>query len=865
MTGKSRPPLRLAGDPWLGSAVAASLTPELRHALVDVARSPRLLVVAGYDGALTPVTADPEQARTLPDAVRTMRALADLPDTTAAVISGRSLHDLLTLSRLPADVHLIGSHGAEFDSGLAMGLDGEARGLLRKTHAELEALVAKVPGAWLELKPASIAVYVDKIEQLSGRRLLAAVKSGPGSRKGVWCAAGKGLVELAVVPMDKGLALKQLRHRMGATAVVFVGGDHSDELVFPRLTGPDVGVAVGVESTDADFRLPSTLAVPGLLAFLAEERQTWLFGAAATPIERLSMLASGTSVALLTPEAGVVWLCHPGPDSAAIFAELVGGAAAGYFTIRPVRAGLPSTQRYLPGTMTVHTSWPELHVHDYLAANTFPQRTDLVRVVTGSAPAEVVFAPRPDFGRTPIMLEPLEDGLRVIGAGYPIVLVSPGIAWDIEPDGPHEIARAVLSVDPDEPLVLELRCGSADLGPSQGAVKRMESANQSWRDWLSTLTLPRAHRDLVARSALTLRGLCHIETGGIMAAATTSLPGEIGGVRNRDHRYCWLRDGAMTAETLVTLGSTSEAEGYLRWLQRVLRQNPALEYLHPLYTVEGTSPSPEAVVDSLSGYAGSRPVRVGNLANHQVQLDVFGSVVQLVLTLSMAQGALSTGNWRLVQGMTRAVAARWHEPDHGIWGERGLPQQHVYSKVMCWVAIDRAMRLAEAFGRPPESWWAELAESIAQDVLDCGWYSHAHNGLGAYTGAYGSPDLDAAALHVGLSGLIDPTSPRFLATVAAVEAELRSHATVYRYLKDDGLPGVEGGSHLCTAWLIEAYLLVGYRAEAEQLFEQFAGQAGPTGLLPEGYDPVDERSLGNHPQASSHIGLIRCARQLDMA
>jgi GH15 family glucan-1,4-alpha-glucosidase len=428
----------------------------------------------------------------------------------------------------------------------------------------------------------------------------------------------------------------------------------------------------------------------------------------------------------------------------------------------------------------------------------------------------------------------------------------------------HETATATVTVSPGNPVVLELRCGTTDLEPypDPEPVNRA-AADSYWSTWAATLKLPARARDMVARSALTLRGLCHEETGGIMAAATTSLPEEIGGVRNWDYRYCWLRDGALTAHALVSLGSTAEAEGYLRWLNGVISTLPGPEYLHPLYTLAGTSLGPEAVIDTLPGYAGSRPVRVGNLANQQVQLDVFGPVVDLIDGLSATRGKLTDDDWRMVEAMAHAVAARWREPDHGIWEERHQPRHHVYSKVQCWVTIDRALKLADRWGRVADPGWAALRDKIADDVLTNGWHADACGGIGAYTTAYDGLDLDAASLHVGLSGLLDPSDDRFQATVTAIEAELRSGSTVYRYHRDDGLPGVEGGFHLCASWMVEAYVLSGRRTEAEELFEQMLDAAGPTGLLPEEYDPIAERSLGNHPQAYSHLGLIRCAQLLD--
>ncbi|HEY3753678.1 MAG TPA: trehalose-phosphatase [Pseudonocardiaceae bacterium] len=836
----------------------------MRRALVRVARVPRLLVASDYDGTLAPIVADPEQARALPESVGALRVLAGLHETTAAVISGRALRDLATLSRLPAEVHLVGSHGSEFDVGFVHALDGNARALHRRLSGRLEELVEGTVGVGLEVKPASIAVHVRRADPETAERVLSAVREGPAGWSGVSVTEGKAVIELAVIATNKGHALDVLRHEAGASAAVFVGDDVTDERAFARLAGPDVGIKVGGGASSAGFRVADPGAVATVLAFLVEERRAWLYGESAPPIERLSMLANESSVALVTPDARVSWLCHPGPDSAAVFADLVGGAGAGHFSVRPERNGLPLGQRYVPGTMTVQTRWSQLLVSDYLVHGLPPHRTDIVRVVSGSTRAVVTFAPRPEFGQVPVRLRVESEGLRVVGTGDPLVLRSPGVVWEVSSDGMHETATATVAVSPGEPVVLELRCGTTDLAAS--GIPETDSravAERYWSEWVAGLRLPGRAREMVSRSALTLRGLCHEETGGIMAAATTSLPEEIGGVRNWDYRYCWLRDGAMTAAALVSLGSTGEAEGYLGWLGAVIEALPGPEYLHPLYTLAGGALGAEAVIDTLPGYAGSRPVRVGNLANQQVQLDVFGPVVDLVVGLADARGELRDGEWVMVEAMARAVAARWAEPDHGIWEERHTPRHHVYSKVQCWVTIDRALRLADRWGRVADPVWVGLREKIAEDVVTHGWHGEACGGIGAFTTAYDGLDLDAASLHVGLSGLLDPGDERFAATVTAVEAELRSGSTVYRYHRDDGLPGNEGGFHLCAAWMIEAYVLTGRRSEAEELFEQLVDAAGPTGLLPEEYDPIAERSLGNHPQAYSHLGLIRCAQLLD--
>ncbi|WP_116247663.1 trehalase-like domain-containing protein [Nocardiopsis sp. FIRDI 009] len=765
-----------------GDTTPEALPVDVRRRISALARTPRLLVACDYDGALTPTdTADTGAARPHPLAVRALRDLADLPGTTCAVISSRPLSSLATLSRLPAEIHLIGAHGTEPDTVL---------------HTR---------------------------------------------------------------PSNKPTALQALREHVEATATCYVGGGDGEEDVFAHLVGPDTGIRVGEGLTVAAHRVADTPAAAALLAALVTERRAWTFGERPTPIERMSLLSNHASVALVGPDARLAWLCHPEPDSGAVFAEILGGRSAGAFAIAPAHGGQPLGQRYEPGTMTVRTRFSRLEVRDYLAPATERGRTDLVRVIDGTTPARVEFAPRPDFGRAPVRLRVHDRGLVVEGADFPMALHSPGVEWVVDHDDAGETAHATVHPTSETPVVLELRLGTRDLSDSPVTdAERQRAVRDHWTGWLDTLTLPVTARDLAARSALTLRGLC-TPSGGVMAAATTSLPEEIGGVRNWDYRYCWLRDGALTVQALVSLGSTAEADAFLDWVHRVVDTLPSPELLRPLYTLAGTDLGPEETIDTLAGYAGSRPVRVGNAADHQVQLDVFGPVVELIADLAHRRGALPDRDWELVSAMAEAVARRWHEPDHGIWEERDEPRQRVYSKVMCWVTLDRAVRLADRFARPVDPTWEPLAADIAAEVTAKGW----NEAAGAYTTAYDGRDLDAASLHIGLSGLLDPADERFQSTVTAIEAELRQGPTVYRYRRDDGLPGGEGGFHLCTAWLIESYLATGRRAEAEELFAHLVERAGPTGLIPEEFDPESERALGNHPQAYSHLGLIRCAQLLD--
>ncbi|MDT7782822.1 MAG: hypothetical protein QOF58_1241, partial [Pseudonocardiales bacterium] len=348
----------------IGSTPVQALPVELRQALASLARTPHLLVACDYDGTLAPIAGVPDEAFPDQRSVAALRSLAALHETTCAVISGRALRDLAALSRLPGEVHLVGSHGSEFDVGFVNVLSEHARDALGALHRELDALVRVTPGALLELKPAAVAVHYRNCSDSVAQRLLKVLESVPTLDLQV--THGKAVVEFSVVETDKGRALDVLRHQVGATAAVFLGDDVTDEKAFARLSGPDVGIRVGAGESLAAHRLHGPADVAAVLAFLLEERRAWLHGDQAVPIERLTMLANERSVALVTPDAKVNWLCHPEPDSAAIFADLLGGPAAGHFSIKPEHRSLPLGQRYLPGTMIAETRWSRLLVTDYL-------------------------------------------------------------------------------------------------------------------------------------------------------------------------------------------------------------------------------------------------------------------------------------------------------------------------------------------------------------------------------------------------------------------------------------------------------------------------------------------------------------------
>lgn len=835
------------------------LSPELKARIQDLARIPVLLVACDYDGTLAPIVPNPSDALPNREAMIALRALADLGDTHVCVISGRSLRDLATLSRLPSEIHLVGSHGSEFDHGFARALNSTASALRDRIQGDLRAIASAHEGLTLESKPASVAFHYRNAPTDVAVRALEAVRAGPGALEGVHVKEGKKVIELAVVETNKGTALDIIRHRVGAEAAFFAGDDVTDEDIFVTLAGPDLGIKVGPGDTAAQERVGTTEDISKVLAYLFETRRAWLEGDRAPEIERHSFLSDQKTVALVTPDARISWMCQPRADSAAIFAELVGGASAGYFSIEPLPTSPPISQRYVEDSMIVETRWPDITVTDYLSYDDTPGST-LVRTISGQGRVRIVFSPRLDYGRAFTRLESIEDGLAVRGSAEPARLYSPDVTWEIVEEGYQHHALAEMEV-PSAGIVLELLTEGVKRDPTRSEADQRRATQQFWSTWASALTLPKKAEKSVLRSALTLKALCYRPTGSILAAATTSLPETLGGVRNWDYRYCWPRDGALSASALVRLGSYDEALAFVSWLLDRVHHASGPEQLRPIYPLEGDGDLPEAVLNTLSGYRGSRPVRIGNAAGQQVQLDVFGPITELVDNLASASVNLGDDAWELVESMVLAVERRWQEPDHGIWEERLPARHHVYSKVMCWQAVDRAMNVAKKLGRDIPAGWVALRNAIAEDVLEHGW----DEDLQAFTATYECKDLDASVLHIGISGLLDGKDPRFASTVRAIERELRDRFVVYRYVFDDGLPGKEGGFLLCTVWLIQAYIIMGRMADARALFNRYRGFMGPTGLLAEQYDPESERMLGNFPQAYSHLGLINAALDLEKA
>jgi trehalose-phosphatase len=834
---------------------------ERASVLQSVAETPILLVASDYDGTLAPLVRVPSEARADPRTIEALAALSELPHTHVAVISGRARAQLRAMLAALPHAALFGSHGLEPHDGDAPALSPQQQMLLARLDAEVKGVVAAAgPGFHVERKPAAVVFHDRGVEPERAGPARQAVLNGPGALPGVHVRFGSHVIELSVASADKGAALRAIRYRAGATATLFIGDDLTDEDAFAALAPGDLGVVVGGHPTLAALRIADLDAVAELLRELLELRRAWLAQRRLTPIETHSFLSDQRTAALVDPRGRVCWLCVPRLDGPTLFGQLLGGPGAGSFEVSHGTDRAPSSQHYGGDSLVLQTVWPHMTVTDFLdCAGGRPYqragRTDLIRIVKGTGRARIRFAPRFDFGRIGTRLRVLDAGLEVEGCPEPVVLVAPGLTWTLHDDGRNQTAEAVADLSPGT-LCLELRYGTASLRPSIASPEqRCQQTERFWSGWAASLRLPPVATELVRRSALVLKGLCYGPTGAIAAAGTTSLPEQLGGSRNWDYRFCWPRDATLAAAALLRIGNSGVAMKLCDWLLGTVDQCESPERLRPIYTVSGGHLGPEAEIGEVPGYGGSRPVRVGNAAAHQVQLDVFGPIADLVALLAEYGAAVSQDHWRLTQAMVAAVEHRWREPDHGIWEIRGPRLQHVHSKVMCWHTVNRALTLEDyLYGRQNDH-WCSLRDAIRADILEHGWSERA----GAFVTAYGVDALDAATLQVGLTGLVPLDDTRFVRTVERVEEHLRRGPTVYRYVCDDGLPGREGGFHLCTAWLIEAYARLGRVDDARSLFDEYVQRAGPTGLFAEQYDPDTKLALGNLPQAYSHLGLINAA------
>jgi len=603
------------------------------------------------------------------------------------------------------------------------------------------------------------------------------------------------------------------------------------------------------------------------------------------PIADYAFLSDCHTGALVAPDGGVGWLCVPRFDAPSVFGTLL-DREAGFFRLGPFGINFPAARAYEPGTNVLVTTWQTpngwvvvrdaltmgpRHGEDEVTPHTRPPADDdadhlLVRTVTcidGRVEIELVCEPVFDYGRT-LAEWTLVDGSRhaadASGAGQTIRLRT-DMGMGIE--GNRVRARHVLQEGDQLYCALSWAEGLAAPQNVDEANAHLVATTRYWRAWLAGARFPdHRWRQPLRRSALAIKGLTYMPTGATVAAATTSLPETPGGERNWDYRYTWMRDTTFTLQALHWLNLDWEADEFMQFVADVEpNQDGALQIM---YGIDGRRDLTESTRDDLSGYAGARPVRVGNGAFDQRQNDVFGAVLDSILLHTRRSQRLPRRLWPIVQSQAECALRVWRDPDQGIWEARGKPQHYVSSKLMCWVALDRAAKLAEIRGAPElHATWHAAAEEIRDDIL-----AHGVSDRGVLRQHYDTDALDASTLLAGLFGFLPEGDERLRKSVLAVADELSENGYVLRYRTDetdDGLSGKEGTFLICSFWLVSALAIIGEQQRARDLMERLLRIASPLGLYAEEYDVDTGHHLGNFPQAFSHLALIEAAGRIILA
>jgi GH15 family glucan-1,4-alpha-glucosidase len=578
-------------------------------------------------------------------------------------------------------------------------------------------------------------------------------------------------------------------------------------------------------------------------------------------IEDYALIGNTLSAALVSREGSIDWLCLPRFDSSAVFAALLGDESNGQWKIAASDPQARISRAYRPGTAILETRFETdtggATVIDFMPPPGDDFADEVIRLVRGDLGAiemsmSVRF--RFDYGRLVPWLRARPEGVIAVAGPDAVRLTSH--AKLVNEDW---ATRATFTVRAGEyvPFVLTWYPSHRKPPPVRDSIFLVSYVEHVWRRWMETSTYRGPWREAVERSLITLKLLTFRPTGGIVAAPTTSLPEEIGGERNWDYRYCWIRDATLTLYALLLSGYRDEARDWRQWLLRAAAGSP--QDLQIMYGLHGEQRLTEFIVDWLPGFDGSRPVRVGNAAFAQKQLDVYGELMGVLHTARRFGLDGSTEAWDLQKVIVRHLEQVWRDPDEGIWEVRGPPRHFVHSKLMAWLAFDRSIASAEMFGLDgPVEHWRAIREEIRAEVCEHGFHAERNT----FVQYYGSENVDAALLFIPLIGFLPPDDPRVLGTVAAIEKELVRDGLVRRYSvmgEVDGLPGSEGAFLACSFWLCDVYRLCGRQAEATALFERLLGLANDLGLLAEEYDPRARRQLGNFPQAFSHVSLINSA------
>jgi GH15 family glucan-1,4-alpha-glucosidase len=582
------------------------------------------------------------------------------------------------------------------------------------------------------------------------------------------------------------------------------------------------------------------------------------------PIEQYALIGDFHTAALVGLDGSIDWLCFPQFDSSACFAALLGGPQHGRWQIAPAGKITAVRRRYRRDTLILETEFDTDHgsvrVTDFMPLS--DERWDAVRLVeglSGEVSMRMELVVRFDYGSIIPWVRKV-DGVLLITAG-PDTLELTG-SLPVEGEGMKTVATFSVKAGQRESCTLNYRPSHLDTMPGVDAGEELERTEALWKRWSGRCKVHGRWDEAVVRSLITLKALTYRPTGGIIAAPTTSLPEQPGGVRNWDYRYCWLRDATFTLNALLVAGYVKEATAWREWLLRAVAGSP--KDLQILYSVTGVRRLDEYEIDWLPGYQGAAPVRIGNAASRQFQLDVYGEIMDTLHLARLSGLDPEPAAWSLQLALLEFLESRWKLPDDGIWEVRG-PQQHfTHSKIMAWVAFDRVIKDAERDNLDaPLERWRRVREEIHAEVCERGFDVQRN----AFVQSYGSTYLDASLLLIPQVGFLPADDPRVLGTIAAIERELMVEGLVLRYSTKtgvDALPAGEGAFLPCSFWLADCYALTGRRAQGEALFERLLALRNDVGLLAEEYDPRARRMLGNFPQALTHMALVNSARLLSM-
>lgn len=585
-------------------------------------------------------------------------------------------------------------------------------------------------------------------------------------------------------------------------------------------------------------------------------------------IEDYAMIGDLQTAALVSSEGSIDWMCLPSFDSPSCFSALLGLPEHGRWLLAPRNSGRCTRRGYVAGTLVLQTLWETdagaVRITDFMpprgAGRNRSDDVHVVRIVdglSGSVDMHGDLALRFDYGSTVPWLFRRRGVLHAVAGPDAACLATPA---PVAGRQMHAISDFRVSVGERIPFVLTWRPSHLDVAPPLDPEEALEETTSFWTGWSSRLQFDGKHREAVERSLITLKALTFAPTGGIVAAATTSLPECPGGPRNWDYRFCWLRDATLTVQSLLAAGYTEEAQSWRGWLLRAVAGDPAK--LQIMYSLTGGRRLPETNLEWLPGYEQSRPVRIGNAAASQLQLDVWGEVLDCLAVTRATLEGYGDSSWDLQVALMGFLEGAWESQDNGLWEMRGPTRHFTHSKLMCWVAADRMVKAVSHYDLPgPLDRWIELREKIRENIMAYGFDAE----RGIFVQAYGSSQVDASLLLIPREGFLPYTDPSVVATIGAVQRDLTRDGFLLRYKpeeSDDGLPGGEGVFLACSFWLVDALVGLGRRREAEELFERLLELRNDVGLLSEEWDPHACRQLGNFPQAFSHFALVAAAFEL---